>query len=40
MLADFALGVAFFAMVLAGIAATLEEERGGEGARPVDGGNR
>ena len=38
--ADFALGVAFFVTVLAAIAATLDGERGGEGARPVDGANR
>ena len=38
--AVFALGVAFFVTVLAAIAATFEEERGGEGARPMDGANR
>ena len=38
--AVFALGVDFFVTVLAAIAATLDEERGGEGARPVDGANR
>ena len=36
----FVLGAAFFVTVLAAIAATLDEERGGEGARPVEGANR
>ena len=38
--AVFALGVPFFVVVLEVMAATLDEERGGEGARPVDGANR
>lgn len=38
--AVFPLGVAFFVKVLAAMGATLDEERGGEGARPVDGATR
>jgi hypothetical protein len=34
------LGAAFFAAVLAAMTASLDEERGGEGGRPVDGVNR